>query len=37
MQKKNKNFELADQIRDQLLNKGIVVEDLKGKTTWKFK
>ncbi len=31
------NFKLADQIRDELLNKGIVIEDQKGKTTWKYK
>mgnify|MGYP001418796119 CR=1 FL=1 len=35
---KNKgNFSLADKIRDELLNKGIVIEDQKGKTTWKYK
>jgi cysteinyl-tRNA synthetase len=35
--KKNKNFDLADKIREELLNKGIVIEDLKDKTVWKFK
>ena len=35
--KKNKNFELADKIRDELLSKGVLIEDLKGNTAWKFK
>ena len=35
--KKNKNFDLADKIREELLNKGIIIEDLKGNTVWKFK
>ena len=35
--KKNKNFVLADKIREKLLDKGVSVEDLKGKTVWKFK
>ena len=35
--KKNKNFDLADKIRNDLLNKGIIIEDLKGNTVWKFK
>jgi cysteinyl-tRNA synthetase len=35
--KKNKNFDLADKIREKLLDKGVSVEDLKGKTVWKFK
>tara|TARA_B000000609_G_scaffold150885_1_gene136715 strand:+ start:773 stop:2119 length:1347 start_codon:yes stop_codon:yes gene_type:complete len=35
---KNKgNFSLADKIRDELLSKGILIEDQKGKTIWKFK
>ena len=33
----DKNFDLADEIRKELLNKGIVIEDLKDKTVWKFK
>ena len=35
--KQNGDFKLADQIRDELLNKGIIIEDLKDKTTWKYK
>jgi cysteinyl-tRNA synthetase len=35
--KKEGNYKLADQIRDELLKKGIIIEDQKGKTTWKFK
>jgi len=35
--KKEGNYKLADQIRDELLKKGVVIEDQKGKTTWKFK
>ena len=35
---KNKgNFLLADRIRDELLSEGILIEDQKGKTIWKFK
>ena len=35
---KNKgNFSLADKIRDELLSEGILIEDQKGKTIWKFK
>tara|TARA_B100001564_G_scaffold321350_1_gene299897 strand:+ start:389 stop:1753 length:1365 start_codon:yes stop_codon:yes gene_type:complete len=33
--RKNKNFKLADKIRDDLLGKGILLEDLDGKTIWK--
>ena len=33
--RENKNFDLADEIRDQLEKKGIVLEDLDGKTIWK--
>ena len=32
-----KNFILADQIRNQLLEKGVQIEDKDGKTSWKFK
>ena len=35
--KQKKNFKLADQIRDELMNKGVTIEDQKGETTWKFK
>ena len=31
------NFKLADKIRDELLDNGIIIEDKKGKTNWKFK
>ena len=31
------NFILADQIREELLSKGILIEDQKGKTIWKIK
>ncbi len=35
---KNKgDFNLADKIREELLSKGILIEDQKGKTIWKFK
>ena len=33
--KKNKDFELADKIRDELFKQGIVLEDTKNGTTWK--
>ena len=33
----SKNYKLSDQIRDELLDKGISIEDKDGKTTWKFK
>ena len=35
--KNNGNFSLADKIRQDLLAKGILIEDQKGKTVWKFK
>ena len=35
--KNNGNYKLADQIRDELLKKDIVIEDQKDKTIWKFK
>ena len=35
--RESKNFDLADEIRDQLITKGIVLEDLDGKTIWKKK
>ena len=33
----NGNFEKADKIRNDLEHKGILLEDNKGKTTWRFK
>ena len=35
--KNSGNFVLADKIRDELLSKGIIIEDQKGKTIWKIK
>ena len=35
--KKKGDFSLADKIRNELLSKGILIEDQKGKTIWKFK
>ena len=35
--KQKGDYKLADQIRDELLNKDVIIEDQKGKTTWKFK
>ena len=35
--KNNGNYKLADQIRDELLRKDVVIEDQKDKTIWKFK
>jgi cysteinyl-tRNA synthetase len=35
--KQEGDYKLADQIRDELLKKGVVIEDQKDKTTWKFK
>ena len=35
--KQNGDFKLADQIRDELLNKGVIIEDKKDKTIWKYK
>ena len=33
----NKNYEDADKIRNELLDKGVSIEDKDGKTIWKFK
>ena len=33
----NKNYKLADKIRNELLDKGVLIEDTDGKTNWKFK
>ena len=35
--KQEGNYKLADQIRDELLKKDVVIEDQKDKTVWKFK
>ncbi len=35
--KRDGDFSLADKIRDELLSKGILIEDQKGKTKWKLK
>ena len=35
--KQKRNFKLAEQIRDELMSKGVIIEDQKGETTWKFK
>ena len=33
----NKNYKEADKIRNELLDKGVLIEDKGDKTTWKFK
>ena len=33
----NKNYNLADKIRKELSDKGVLIEDKDGKTTWKIK
>jgi len=35
--RKNKNYKEADNIRNELLDKGVLIEDKDGKTIWKFK
>tara|TARA_B100001123_G_scaffold76550_1_gene86498 strand:- start:343 stop:1707 length:1365 start_codon:yes stop_codon:yes gene_type:complete len=35
--RENKNYALADEIRIELLNKGVLIEDKNGKTIWKLK
>ena len=35
--RKDKDYKLSDKIRDELLKKGVLIEDKDGKTTWKFK
>ena len=35
--RENKNYKEADRIRDELLDKGVLIEDNDGKTLWKFK
>ena len=32
-----KNYDLADKIRNELLDKGVLIEDKDGKTIWKIK
>ena len=33
----NKNYELADKIRNELSDKGVLIEDKDDKTSWKLK
>ena len=35
--RKNKDYNAADKIRDELLDKGVLIEDKDDKTLWKFK
>ncbi|MBD1162422.1 cysteine--tRNA ligase [Pelagibacterales bacterium SAG-MED12] len=35
--RKNKDYKKADRIRNELLDKGVLIEDKDGKTIWKFK
>jgi len=35
--RENKNYEEADKIRNELSDKGVLIEDKDGKTFWKFK
>ena len=35
--REDKNYKLADKIRNELLDKGILIEDKDGKTIWKIK
>ena len=35
--RENKNYKEADRIRDELLDKSVLIEDKDGKTLWKFK
>ncbi len=35
--RENKDYGEADRIRDELLDKGVLIEDKDGKTLWKFK
>ena len=35
--KNNGNYDIADKIREELLNAGILIEDEKGKTKWRYK
>ena len=33
----SKDYKEADKIRNELLDKGVLIEDKDGKTVWKFK
>ena len=35
--RENKDFDKADKIREELLDKGVLIEDKNGKTIWKFR
>ena len=35
--RENKDYNEADRIRDELSDKGVLIEDKDGKTLWKFK
>ena len=35
--RKNKDYKNADKIRNELLDKGVLIEDKDDKTQWKFK
>ena len=35
--KKNGNYDLADKIREELYKKGVIIEDQKNLTSWKYK
>ena len=35
--REDKNYKEADKIREELLDKGVLIEDKDGTTTWKFK
>ena len=35
--RENKDYKEADKIRDELLDKGVLIEDKNGKTLWKLK
>ena len=35
--REDKNYKEADIIRDELLHKGVIIEDKDGKTVWKLK
>ncbi|MBD1173657.1 hypothetical protein IDG88_03775, partial [Pelagibacterales bacterium SAG-MED03] len=35
--REDKKYKEADKIRDELLDKGVLIEDKDGKTIWKFK